>query len=408
MTIEELISEGQKLQTSKLKSAKDNTRYHTWTNNCMTYLEQIKFSQQRRNLFLTYALNHKFEPMIGMLLSIRDNGKENREPVANSDQSKDVITISDNQQLAVANRDHKSVDIKSMIRTIRGQQVMLDFELAMLYGVETKVLNQAVKRNINRFPEDFMFQLTKDELESLRSQIVTSNSLENQQDINWKSQIVTSNFAKMGLRRPPYAFTRNGIGMLSSVLRSETAVGVNILIMRAFTSIPQIVNQNVQMVQRIFNIEQHQMETDEKIELILDKIEEIAPKQLPEQIFQTGCVWDAWTYVSDLVRNAKKRIVLIDNFVDDRVLSLLDKRADGVSATIHSRYFEQFQTDLKKHNEQYPAIEFVQLPHKNHDRFLIIDDKVYFMGASLKDMGAGLCAVTEMQASPETILELLK
>ena len=408
MTIEELISEGQKLQTSKLKSAKDNTRYHTWTNNCMTYLEQIKFSQQRRNLFLTYALNHKFEPMIGMLLSIRDNGKENREPVANSDQSKDVITISDNQQLAVANRDHKSVDIKSMIRTIRGQQVMLDVELAMLYGVETKVLNQAVKRNINRFPDDFMFQLTKDELESLRSQIVTSNSLENQQDINWKSQIVTSNFAKMGLRRPPYAFTRNGIGMLSSVLRSETAVGVNILIMRAFTSIPQIVNQNVQMVQRIFNIEQHQMETDEKIEFILDKIEEIAPKQLPEQIFQTGCVWDAWTYVSDLVRNAKKRIVLIDNFVDDRVLSLLDKRADGVSATIHSRYFEQFQTDLKKHNEQYPAIEFVQLPHKNHDRFLVIDDKVYFMGASLKDMGAGLCAVTEMLASPETILELLK
>ena len=408
MTIDDLIAEGQILQTSKLKSAKDNTRYHTWTNNCMTYLEQIKFSQQRRNLFLTYALNHKFEPMIGMLLSIRDNGKENREPVANSDQSKDVITISDKQQLAVANRDYKSVDIKSMIRTIRGQQVMLDFELAMLYGVETKVLNQAVKRNINRFPDDFMFQLTKDELESLRSQIVTSNSLENQQDINWKSQIVTSNFAKMGLRRPPYAFTRNGIGMLSSVLRSETAVGVNILIMRAFTSIPQIVNQNVQMVQRIFNIEQHQMETDEKIELILDKIEEIAPKQLPEQIFQTGCVWDAWTYVSDLVRNAKKRIVLIDNFVDDRVLSLLDKRADGVSATIHSRYFEQFQTDLKKHNEQYPAIEFVQLPHKNHDRFLVIDDKVYFMGASLKDMGAGLCAVTEMLASPETILELLK
>ena len=408
MTIDDLIAEGQILQTSKLKSAKDNTRYHTWTNNCMTYLEQIKFSQQRRNLFLTYALNHKFEPMIGMLLSIRDNGKENREPVANSDQSKDVITISDNQQLAVANRDYKSVDIKSMIRTIRGQQVMLDFELAMLYGVETKVLNQAVKRNINRFPDDFMFQLTKDELESLRSQIVTSNSLENQQDTNWKSQIVTSNFAKMGLRRPPYAFTRNGIGMLSSVLRSETAVGVNILIMRAFTSIPQIVNQNVQMVQRIFNIEQHQMETDEKIELILDKIEEIAPKQLPEQIFQTGCVWDAWTYVSDLVRNAKKRIVLIDNFVDDRVLSLLDKRADGVSATIHSRYFEQFQTDLKKHNEQYPAIEFVQLPHKNHDRFLVIDDKVYFMGASLKDMGAGLCAVTEMLASPETILELLK
>ena len=101
-------------------------------------------------------------------------------------------------------------------------------------------------------------------------------------------------------------------------------------------------------------------------------------------------------------------IVLIDNFVDDRVLSLLDKRADGVTATIHSRYYEQFQIDLKKHNEQYPVIEFVQLAHKNHDRFLIIDNKVYLMGASLKDMGSGLCAVTEMTTAPERILELLK
>ena len=118
---------------------------------------------------------------------------ENIKVVAKCDNPDEVIANGDNQQLEVANRDHKSVDIKSMIRNIRGQQVMLDFELAMLYGGETKVLNQAVKRNINRFPDDFMFQLTKDELESLRSQIVTSNSLENQQDINWKSQIVTSN-----------------------------------------------------------------------------------------------------------------------------------------------------------------------------------------------------------------------
>ncbi|MBQ2673381.1 MAG: ORF6N domain-containing protein [Prevotella sp.] len=348
------------------------------------------------------------------------------EPVTNCDQSKEVVTNCDNQQFAVTIGDHKNIDIKSMIRVIRSQQVMLDFELAMLYGVETKALNQAVKRNINRFPDDFMFQLTKNELESLRSQIVTSNSTEKQQDTNWKSQIVTSNpshndgakilmsqnatsnFAKMGLRRPPYAFTRNGIGMLSSVLRSETAVGVNILIMRAFTAIPQIVNQNVQMVQRIFNIEQHQMETDEKIELILDKIEEIAPKQLPEQIFQTGCVWDAWAFVSDLVRSAQQRIELIDNFVDDRVLSLLMKRGKGVSATIHSRFTKDFLTDLEKHNTQYEEVKFVQLPHKNHDRFLIIDDTVYLLGASVKDMGNGLCAVTKLQALPETILGMLK
>ncbi len=336
--------------------------------------------------------------------------EQNQEPVANTDQSKDVITISDNQQLAVVNRDHKSVDIKSMIRNIRGQQVMLDFELAMLYGVKTSALNQAVKRNINRFPEDFMFQLTKNELESLKSQIVTSKSVENQKDNVLISQIVTSKPIEKrgGTQKPPYAFTRNGIGMLSSVLRSETAVGVNILIMRAFTAIPQIVNQNVQLVQRIFNIEQHQMETDEKIELIFDKIEEIAPKQLPEQIFQTGCVWDAWSYVSDLVRSARQKIVLIDNFVDDRVLSLLMKRGKGVSATIHSRFTKNFLTDLEKHNTQYDEVKFVQLPHKNHDRFLIIDDTVYLLGASVKDIGNGLCAVTKLTATPETVLGLLK
>lgn len=140
----------------------------------------------------------------------------------------------------------------------------------------------------------------------------------------------------------------------------------------------------------------------------LDKMEENSPKLLPEAIFPTGCVWDAWAYVSDLVRSAKRRIVLIDNFVDDRVLSMLTKRTDGVTATIHTRYSEQFLTDLKKHNEQYPSIEFIQLPHRHHDRFLIIDDNVHLLGASLKDMGAGLCAVTAMEIAPETILELVK
>ena len=196
--------------------------------------------------------------------------------------------------------------------------------------------------------------------------------------------------------------------MLSSVLRSETAVGVNIRIMRAFTAIPKIVNQSIQMTERIVNIEHHQQETDGKIELIFDRIDKLSPKMLPEQIFPTGCVWDAWAHVSDLVRSAKNRIILIDNFVDDRVLSLFTKRADGVSASIHTRYTKQFLTDLEKHNEQYPEIHFIQLPHRNHDRFLIIDDKVYLLGASLKDMGAGLCAITEMTTAPETILALLK
>jgi hypothetical protein len=206
----------------------------------------------------------------------------------------------------------------------------------------------------------------------------------------------------------PFAFTEQGIGQLSSVVHSQKAIERSIVIMNAFVAMRRFIVQNAGVLMRIAHLERHQIETDEKIDKILDKMEERSPKLLPEQIFQSGCVWDAWSYVSDLVRSAKQRIVLIDNFVDDRVLSMLDKRAEGVTATIHSRYNEQFMTDLKKHNEQYPAIDFVQLPHKNHDRFLIIDGKVYFMGASLKDIGAGLCAVAEMQTAPENVLELLK
>jgi hypothetical protein len=196
--------------------------------------------------------------------------------------------------------------------------------------------------------------------------------------------------------------------MLSSVMGSETAVAMNIRIMRAFTASQQIMESHVILYKRVFNLEQHQQETDEKINLLIAKMDEQSPKLLPEQIFATGCVWDAWTYVSDLVRSAKQRIVLIDNFVDDRVLSLLDKRADGVEATIHSRYYEPFLVDLKKHNAQYREIKFIQLPQRNHDRFLFIDDDVYLLGASVKDIGAGMCAITKLQVSPDTILGFLK
>lgn len=308
--------------------------------------------------------------------------------------------------VSVAQTSPQNVSIKSMIRVIRGQQVMLDSDLAYLYGVETRRLNEQVKRNIERFPDDFMFQLTKEEFDFLKSQFAMSNTTDSQENKNLKSQIAISSWG--GTRKLPYAFTRNGVAMLSSVLRSQTAVGVNIKIMRAFTAIPQLVNNDAQMIRRIFNIEQHQVETDEKINAIIEKIESFSPKLMPEQIFQTGCVWDAWSYISDLVRSAKQRIVLIDNFVDDRVLSMLTKRADGVMTTIHTRYNEQFLTDLKKHNEQYPEITYVQLSHRNHDRFLIIDDKAYLLGASMKDIGAGLCAVTELSTSPEAILEMLK
>lgn len=287
--------------------------------------------------------------------------------------------------------DQLNIDqVKSRIYSVRGVEVMLDRELAQLYGVETKVLNQAVKRNIQRFPERYMFQLSLEEWESLRSQIVTSNKV------------------RGGDRYLPYAFTEQGVTQLSTVLRSKTAIEVNIRIMDAFVAMRRFLSANSGMFQRIEKVEHHQILTDKKIELVLKRMDELAPRVTPEQIFATGCVWDAWSYISDLIRSAHVRVVLIDNFVDDRVLTLLDKRNDTVCATIYSRYTEHFKLDLAKHNEQYNPISFIQLPHKSHDRFLIIDEDVYLMGASVKDMGTSLCAITKMEIAPETVLSLLK
>lgn len=287
--------------------------------------------------------------------------------------------------------DQLSIDqVKSHIYSIRGTEVMLDRELAQLYGVETKVLNQAVKRNIQRFPERFMFQVSPEEWDSLKSQIVTSNK------------------GRGGDRYLPYLFTEQGVTQLSTILRSKTAIEVSIRIMDAFVAMRRFLSTNAGMFQRIEKVEQHQMLTDKKVELVLKRMDELAPRVTPEQIFATGCVWDAWSYISDLIRSSNARVVLIDNFVDDRVLTLLDKRNDAVSATIYSRYTEQFRLDLAKHNEQYNPITFIQLPHKSHDRFLIIDEDVYLMGASVKDMGTSLCAITKMEIAPETVLSLLK
>ena len=287
----------------------------------------------------------------------------------------------------VAYFDHESINIENLICTIRGQKVMVDFDLAMLYGVQNKRLNEQVKRNKERFPNDFMFQLTHEEWNVLRSQFAATKTPEYQTIALLRSQFATTKDLSK-IRTLPYVFTRNGIGML--------------------TASHQIMESNTVLFKRVFHLEQHQQETDEKINYLIAKMDDISPKLLTEQIFATGCIWDAWSYVSDLVRSAKQRIVLIDNFVDDRVLSLLDKRGEGVEATIHSRYSDSFLTDLQKYNAQQREIKFTQLPHKNHDRFLIIDDDVFLLGASVKDMGIGLCAITKMQTTPETILKLLK
>ena len=278
--------------------------------------------------------------------------------------------------------------IQSCIHVIRGEQVILDRDLAQLYQVDTSQMNRQVKRNIERFPEDFMFQLTKEELENLKCQNGTSS---------WGGD----------RRALPHAFTEQGISMLAGLLRSEVAINANIAIMRAFVAMRRFLSANAGMFQRIERLEQHQMLTDQKVEQVLQRMDELAPTVTPEQIFATGCVWDAWSYVAQLVRSARQRIVLIDNFVDERVLTLLTKREKGVSATIHSRYTEQFKLDLEKHNEQYEPVTFIQLSHKSHDRFLIVDDDVYLMGASVKDMGTSLCAITKMKMSPDVVLSLV-
>ena len=285
----------------------------------------------------------------------------------------------------------ETIDIQPMIKVIRGQQVMLDSDLSALYGVETRRLNEQVKRNKERFPDDFMFQLRKEELDNLMSQNATSS---------WG-----------GTRKLPYAFTEQGIAMLSSVLKSQTAVEVNIRIMRAFIAMRRFIATNAQLFQRLETIEYHQLEmkqhqevTDRRIDEVFKRLDaDIPPMQ---GIFYDGQVFDAYCFVSDLIRKAKQSIVLIDNYVDDTVLTLLDKRSEGVSATIYTqRVSSQFQLDVDRHNSQYPLIEIKRF-NKAHDRFLLIDNEVYHIGASIKDLGKKWFGFTLMRDITAT--ELIK
>lgn len=291
-------------------------------------------------------------------------------------------------------------NIEPLIKIIRGQQVMLDRDLATLYGVETKRLNEQVKRNIQRFPEDFMFQLTKDEC--LRSQIATLNEGRGQH-----------------LKYMPYVFTENGVAMLSSVLRSDTAIEVNIRIMRAFTSMRHFMVNNASVFSRLETMEyhqleilQHQQDTDKHIEATNKRIDEVFRRldegnAKPKQgVFYNGQIYDAYTFVSDLIKSAKRRIILIDNYVDETVLTLLDKRGNDVSAVIYTQQISrQFQLDIDRHNAQYAPID-VEAFRLSHDRFLCIDDDVYHIGASIKDLGKKWFGFSKMEIlTPNELVE---
>jgi len=273
----------------------------------------------------------------------------------------------------VANSDQLIENtVESLIQNIRGKQVILDRDLASLYDVETGRLNEQVKRNLKRFPDDFMFQLNETEFQNLKSQFATSS---------WG-----------GVRKLPYAFTEQGIAMLSGVLRSDVAIEVNIRIMRAFVAIRHFLTGNAQVFQRLETIEYHQLEmqqhqkkTDKRIDEIFNKFKENGP--VNQGVFYNGQVFDAYVFVSDLIRQAKTSIVLIDNYVDETVLTMLDKRESGVAATIYTQQIShQLQLDINRHNAQYYPIS-ANVFRQSHDRFLIIDDKVYHIGASIKDLG---------------------
>lgn len=283
----------------------------------------------------------------------------------------------------VANCDQLS-PVENRILTIRGVQVILDRDLADLYGVETKRVNEQVRRNLLRFPENFRFQLTQNEFQELVANCDRFKNL--------KHSTVC-----------PFAFTEQGVAMLASVLRSDTAIRVSIRIMDAFVSMRHFLINNADVFRRLSTIEyhqlemmQHQQESDKRIDEVFRRLDEgtVQPKQ---GIFYDGQVYDAYTFVSDLVKSAKRSIVLIDNYVDETVLTLLDKRGNGVTADIYTQQInQQLRLDIDRHNSQYPPIN-VNVFRRSHDRFLCIDDVVYHIGASIKDLGKKWFAFAKME-----------
>ncbi|GEP90743.1 ORF6N domain-containing protein [Chitinophaga terrae (ex Kim and Jung 2007)] len=280
-------------------------------------------------------------------------------------------------------------DIESLIYTVRGKQVMFDKDLAQLYQVETKILNKAVKRNIERFPETFCFQLNDEESETLRFQIGTSNA------------------GRGGRRYLPYVFTEQGVAMLSAVLRSDTAVKVSIEIMNAFVEMRKLLLDNAGLFSRMDKIELKQIEADGRFEEIFKALES-GKLHSEKGVFYDGQIFDAYTFVSGIIRNAQRSIILIDNYVDDTVLTLLGKRGQTVSATIYTKSISnQLQLDVQRYNSQYPAINVHPFVHA-HDRFLIIDGaELYHIGASLKDLGKKWFAFSRMDIEVSKMLQFL-
>lgn len=271
-------------------------------------------------------------------------------------------------------------EIQNMIYTFRGRQVMIDRDLAYLYNVETKVLNQAVKRNLNRFPEHFRFQLTEEEYENLRSQFVTSSE----------------DNTHGGRRYMPYVFTEQGIAMLSAVLKSDVAVEVSIKIMNSFVEMRNFLLSNREMFARLDRVELKQLETDRKLEEVFNYI--ASNTEVKQNVFFDGQIYDAFSFIVGLVKKANKEIILIDNYVDVNTLNILCKKNKSVDVVIITAGKGSLSTkDITKFNAQYPKLS-IKTTTDFHDRFLIIDKtEVYHIGASIKDAGKKSFGITKIE-----------
>lgn len=280
--------------------------------------------------------------------------------------------------------NYNAEDIKSLIYTIRGKQVMLDSDVAMLYHYKTKRINEAVNRNKERFPENFCFQLTESEFKNLRSQFATLNLKVNNGNVTRKYL--------------PYVFTEQGIAMLSGLLRNEVAIAVSINIMNAFVEMRKFLYNNGQVFERLTNIEYKMLEYDKKFDLIFNELQKDKNSELKQKIFFDGQIYDAYSLVINIIKKAKEKILIIDNYIDDSVLQMLVKKNKDVKVTIlTSEKTNISKLDIQKFNKEYPTLE-VAKSNKFHDRFIVIDNKeIYHIGASLKDLGKKCFAISKIE-----------
>ena len=263
-------------------------------------------------------------------------------------------------------------EIKNLIYTIRGKEVMLDSDVAMLYHYETKNVNKAMKRNIERFPEDFCFQLTDDEFKNLRFQFGTLDKKVNN--------------GKVTRKYLPYVYTEQGISMLAGVLKNDIAIQVSISIIRAFIEMRKFISSNSQIFERLTNVEYKLLEHDRKFDEIFDNL--LKKEEFKQKIFFEGQIYDAYSLVIDIIKRAKNKIIIIDNFIDDSILKILVKKNKNVEVVIlTSKNSNISKLDIQKFNKEYPILK-VAKTDKFHDRFIIIDNKeLYHCGASIKDLG---------------------